>query len=190
MVKHTRRFLALLLVPVVAALLATAAPAAPAQASQYVLPGVKLNASEVALVNYINQARRSAGIRPVTVAPGTTDVARRWASSMMRSRTMKHNPNFASQVGRSGSPRWTKVSENVGYASACDAKQLFNAYMKSPGHRANILDRKMRFVGIGSVDRTDRAWPCGILYNTMNFVDSYSSSYGKSRVGAWNLINY
>jgi uncharacterized protein YkwD len=191
MVKSTRRFLALLLLPVVAALLATLIPAAPAQAATpNVLPGVSLNASELYLVNLINQTRRKAGLAPVRVAPGTTDVARRWARTMASSRSMRHNPSFAAQIGRSGSARWTKVSENVGYASACDGRQLFNAYMNSPGHRANIMDRKARFIGIGSVDRTDRAWSCGILYNTMNFVDSYSTNYGRSRVAAWNLINY
>ena len=190
MVKLTRRFLALLLAPVVGALLATLAPAAPAQASPlYAINGVHLNAHEAGLANYINRARRGAGLAPVRVVPGTTDVARRWAAAMARARTMKHNPGFAAQVGRSGSPRWTKVSENVGYASACNVKQLFDAYMKSPGHRANIMDRKMRFVGIGSVDRADRKWPCGIVYNTMNFADSYSTAYGRNRVGAWRLLN-
>jgi uncharacterized protein YkwD len=192
MVTLTRRFLALLLVPVVAALLATLAPAAPAHAaSTYSINGVKLNASEAGLVNYINAARKKAGLRPLWVAPGTTDVARRWARSMAGARVMKHNPNFAAQVAKSGSPKWTKISENVGYASACNVKQLFDAYMKSPGHRANIMDRKMRVIGIGSVDRTDRQWGCGILYNTMNFVDSYDSKlYGRNRVAPWNLINY
>jgi uncharacterized protein YkwD len=191
MVKITRRFLALLLVPVVVALVATLAPAAPAHAaSTYAVNGVTLNASEAGLVNYINKARRKAGLAPVRVAAGTTDVARRWARSMANARVMKHNPNFASQIAKSGSPRWTKASENVGYASACSAKQLFDAYMHSPGHRKNIMDRKVRYIGIGSVDRADRKWPCGILYNTMNFVDSYSTSYGRNRVGAWNLINY
>jgi uncharacterized protein YkwD len=190
MVKLTRRFLALLLAPVVGALLATLAPAAPAQASPlYTINGVYLNAHEAGLANYINRARRGAGLPPVRVVPGTTDVARRWAAAMARARTMRHNPSFAAQVGRSGSPRWTKVSENVGYASACNVKQLFDAYMKSPGHRANIMDRKMRFVGIGSVDRKDARWPCGIVYNTMNFVDSYSTAYGRNRVGAWRLLN-
>ena len=191
MLKLTRRFLALLLVPVVAVLVGTLATATPAQAaSTYSVNGVTLNASEAGLVGYINKARTRAGLAPVRVAAGTTDVARRWARSMAGARSMKHNPNFASQVAKAGSPRWTKVSENVGYASACSAKQLFDAYMRSPGHRKNIMDRKMRFIGIGSVDRSDRAWPCGVLYNTMNFVDSYSSSYGKPRVAAWNLINY
>jgi uncharacterized protein YkwD len=186
MVHVTRRFLTLFLIPLVAALAATLAPAAPAQAMS-VVNGVRLNASEAALLSYINNARRAAKLSPVTITPGTTDVARRWSKSMSAARTMKHNPNFAKQVAAAGSPRWTRITENVGYASANNAKQLFDAYMASPGHRANILDRKVRYVGIGSVDRPDPAWPKWILYNTMNFTDYYSSSYGASKVAPYKL---
>jgi uncharacterized protein YkwD len=187
MVPRTRRFAPLLLVPLLAAAVGGLVPGA-AQAKPASVNGTRLNASEAALVGYINQARRKAGLAPVTVTPGTTDVARRWALRMATSKTLGHNPNFAAEVGRSGSPNWTKVSENVGYASACDPKQLFDAYMNSPGHRANILDRKVRYIGMGSVDRTDPKWSCGIVWNAMNFVDSYrGSSYGAGRVPAWGV---
>jgi uncharacterized protein YkwD len=188
MVPATRRFVPLLLLPLLAALMAGAVPSGAAQANPVSVNGTRLNAHEAALVRYINQARRNAGLSAVTVAPGTTDVARRWALKMATSKTLGHNPNFAAEVGRSGSPNWTKVSENVGYASACDAEQLFDAYMNSPGHRKNILDPKVRYIGMGSVDRTDPQWSCGIVWNAMNFVDSYrGSSYGAGRVPAWGV---
>jgi uncharacterized protein YkwD len=101
---------------------------------------------------------------------------------MSSSRTLKHNPSFASQVAKAGSPRWGRITENVGYGSACDLKQLYRAYLSSPGHKANILDRKVRYIGIGTVKRSASGWHCGQVWNTMNFVDSYSSSYGRSRV--------
>ena len=188
MAKLTRRLLTMLLVPVSGVLIATALPAVPVQAA--VINGVTLNASEATIVRLVNNARKNAGVAPVRVTAGTTDVARRWARHMAANRVLKHNPSFASQVAKSGSPRWGRITENVGYGSACNLNQLFQAYMKSPGHKKNILDSKVRYIGIGSVDRTTAGWPCGQVWNTMNFVDSYSSSYGKPRVAAWNLINY
>jgi uncharacterized protein YkwD len=188
MVPAPRRLLPLLLVPLLAATLGALTLSGPAQAKPASVNGTRLNASEAALVRYINQARREAGLATVIVAPGTTDVARRWALELATSKRLRHNPNFAAQIGRAGSPNWTKVSENVGYASACDAKQLFDAYMNSAGHRANILDPRARYIGIGSVDRTDPKWSCGIVWNAMNFVDSYrGSSYGPGRVPAWGV---
>jgi uncharacterized protein YkwD len=188
MIRTARRLLPLLIASVLATMVTTLAPAAPAHA--VVVNGVSLNASEAGLVRYINAARKKAGIAPVKVTPGTTDVARRWARYMAAKKVLKHNPNFASQLRKAGSTRWTRVTENVGYASACNIKQLFDAYMKSPGHRKNILDRNVRVIGIGSVDTTARAWPCGVLYNTMNFANHYNTSYGKSRVAADKLTNY
>jgi uncharacterized protein YkwD len=187
MIRFTRQILAVLAASVLATLIATALPAAPANAA--VVNGVSLNAHEAGLVKYINAARKKAGVRGVAVAPGTTDVARRWARYMAAKKVLKHNPNFGGQVGKAGSPRWTRVTENVGYASACNTKQLFDAYMKSPGHRKNILDPKVRVIGIGSVDTTARGWPCGVIYNTMNFTNQYSKSYGRSRVPADKLAN-
>jgi hypothetical protein len=50
--------------------------------------------------------------------------------------------------------------------------------MHSAPHRANILDRSARYVGVGTVERGDLA------YNTLDFVDAYSRSYGSTRVPA------
>ena len=52
---------------------------------------------------------------------------------------------------------------------------LFRAYMHSPKHRANILDGHYRFVGIHTERRHGQRW------NTLDFVDSYSGTYGATR---------
>jgi uncharacterized protein YkwD len=186
MVQISRRSLILSIVPVVAVLAATLAPAA-AYAKATVVQGTRLNSSEATLLAYINKARSNARIPALRITPGTTDVARRWSLHMAQTKTLKHNPDFGGDVGRAGSPNWRKSSENVGYASACDPKQLFDAYMNSAGHRKNIMNPNAKYIGIGSVDRPDPKWSCGILWNTMNFVDSYTTRYGPSRVPAWGL---
>jgi uncharacterized protein YkwD len=186
MVQITRRSLTLSIVPVIAVLVATLAPT-PAYAKATVVQGTRLNSSEAALLAYVNKARSDAGIAALRVTPGTTDVARRWSLRMAQTKKLEHNPDFGGDVGRAGSPNWSKASENVGYASACDPKQLFDAYMNSAGHRKNIMNPAAKFIGIGSVDRPDPKWSCGILWNTMNFVDSYTTKYGASRAPAWGL---
>jgi uncharacterized protein YkwD len=187
MVPFLRRILPMTTVPVLVALAVAVAPA-PAQAKATVVNGTRLNSSEAALLGYLNKARRAEGLAALRVTPGTTDVARRWSLELARSKNLRHNPRFGPQVGAAGSPRWSVASENVGYASACDPKQLFDAYMNSAGHRKNILDPRMRYIGIGSVDRSDPKWSCGVVWNTMNFVDSYTSSeYGTTRVPAWGI---
>jgi len=172
---------------VLGALLVGLAPPAPAAAAATYVSGVRLNGHEAALVSYVNAARRASGLVPLTVATGTTDVSRRWSYVLAYRQELSHNPAMVSQVSAAGGKGWGQMAENVGYASACDPKQLFDAYMGSPGHRANILDPEMRFLGIGTVQRARSGWSCGVAWNTMNFVDRYSALYGPTREPAHGM---
>ena len=136
--------------------------------------GVRLNAVEARLVSLINKARTSRGLRALVVAPGTTDLARDWSMNQARKNSLYHTPNLVAGVTGHGSRDWRRVSENVGRGWGADS--LFNAYMNSPGHRANILDGDMRYLGMGWVERPD-----GSGYNTQVFVDQYSTAYGRNR---------
>lgn len=147
---------------------------APAVAFSTAPSGVRLNFVEARLSALINSARTSRGLRALVVAPGTTDLARDWALTQASRNVLGHNPNLVAGVQSHGSYDWHAVAENVG--RGWDADGLFDAYMNSPGHRANILDPDMRYLGIGWVERPD-----GSGYNTQVFVDSYSTSYGRTR---------
>ena len=158
--------------------LSAAGVVAPAPAAAFSsMNGVRLNSVEARLATLINQARTSRGIPALTVATGTTDLARKWAMTQAVKNLLHHNPNLVAGVQAHGSADWRRVAENVGRGWNPDS--LFNAYMNSPGHRANILDRDTRYLGIGWVERPD-----GSGYNTQVFVDRYSSAYGRTRVPA------
>lgn len=164
------------------AALTVVAPAHPAAAAfSWNGTAGRVNGYESALLGYVNGARSSAGRAPLTLVPGTTDVARRWSATMAGSSSLAHNPNMVANIAAAGSAGWTAMAENVGYGSACNPRQLFDAYMASANHRANILDPAMRYVGMGVYMRPASGWPCGQAWNTMDFVNSYSSSYGASR---------
>jgi uncharacterized protein YkwD len=139
---------------------------------------VRLNSYEAALLADINQARQAHGLASLAIAAGTTDVARRWTWHLADQRRLEHNPNVASDIAASGSADWGTIEENVGYGPASAPDTLFEAYMHSPVHRANILGAAVRYVGIGIVQRGPFAW------NTIDFVDVYSDAYGQTRVPA------
>ena len=92
--------------------------AAPAAASAAQVDSVRLNGFEADLVADINSARRNAGLRPLVVVPGATDVARRWSWQMAGDTHLWHNPSIVSDIEHAGSSLWTMVSENVGYGDA------------------------------------------------------------------------
>lgn len=161
--------------------LAILIPAQPATATFSTGSGGRVNGHEAALLSYVNSARATYGIPALVVAAGANDVARTWAVRMAGTSVLAHNPALTSQVARSGSPNWHALAENVGYASACSPRQLFDAYWASAAHRNNILNRNMRYVGIGTFERATTGWSCGKAWNTMVFVDSYTSAYGAAR---------
>ena len=143
--------------------------------------GVRLNAVEARLVTLVNNARSANGVPALIVATGTTDVARRWSAYQASRSAMQHNPNLARDVAAAGSSSWTALAENVG--AGRDADAVFSTYMNSSTHRANILSRSFRYLGIGWAERPD-----GTGYNTQVFVDAYSSSYGRTREPAYGGV--
>jgi uncharacterized protein YkwD len=99
----------------------------------------------------LNHARTSRGIPALHVRAGLVKVARAQAARMASRNLLFHNPNLTTDV-----KNWRYVGENVGYGPG--AKSIHYAFMHSPPHRANILDRDYTQVGIGSVTKNGRVW--------------------------------
>ena len=106
---------------------------------------------EAAFVAKINAARKARGLRPLVVRTDLVAVARRQAGRMASQRRLHHNPRLANEVR---GYRW--VGENVGVGP--NVTSLHAAFMASPGHKANILDRGYSQVGIGIVVRGNTIW--------------------------------
>ncbi len=68
--------------------------------------------------------------------------AQAWAERLARENTLYHS-NLADGIYS----RWCALGENVGYGGSIAIVE--NAYMNSPGHRANILNGSYRWVGTG-----------------------------------------
>src|SRR4051794_3113854 len=163
-------------------LVAPAALTTPAAASagHHVL-SVRLNGFEAKILADINHARRSAGLRGLVAVAGATDVARRWSWRQADSQVLSHNPSIVSDISRAGSSAWTEISENVGEGPSDSPNALFQAYMDSPEHRANIMDPAARYIGVGTVERD------GIAWNTLDFTNAYTNGYGLTRIPAAGL---
>jgi uncharacterized protein YkwD len=152
-----------------------------AEAAATSLNAVRLNGYEATLVIDINRTRAAHGLRSLVVVAGASDVARRWSWHLAGAQALSHNPSLVSNLEHAGSSAWTMIAENVGTSSAANPGALFTAYMNSAPHRANILDPDARYVGVGVVQRGSAAW------NTLDFTNAYSSTYGLTRVPAGGM---
>lgn len=130
----------------------------------------ELTPHEQRLVQLINQSRAQNGLGQLAVAAGATDVARNWSAYMARSGDFRHNPNYVGELRAYGQSNATRFAENVAYGYPT-ADAMFTAYMNSAGHRANILNPSVRYIGMGSIRNGS-----GTIYNTMNFVDNEDGS--------------
>ena len=106
----------------------------------------------------INAERRARGMRPLRGNAALARAALRHSRDMVRrkyfSHTSRSGRTFVDRIRVTGylrrARRWT-VGENLAWGSSYRATpaQIVRAWMRSPGHRANILNRRFREAGLG-----------------------------------------
>ncbi len=101
----------------------------------------------------INTARGLAGVGRLQLDKQLSRVARKHTWEMNKSNTLSHTPSgkLAWRV-----TRWNHLGENVGAGQSVTS--LHQAFMNSPSHRSNILDRDYRHVGIGVYEDDNYMW--------------------------------
>ena len=110
----------------------------------FLAPGAKADGSTTnRFVADTNAARATAGLPLYTYAVDLAAVAQGQADRMASRSDVYHNPNLGSEV-----PNWNEAGENVGAGANPD--QIHDAFMASPGHRANILSDSYTEFGIGT----------------------------------------
>jgi uncharacterized protein YkwD len=156
-----RLAVAALLAPAAAAgaatMIASPAAAAPAKASEQTL--------QTEVNRLVNVQRAKGGCPALKVNAALTTAARRHSAWMAQTGTFSHvGKGGSSFVTRSKAAGYAKPSaENIawGYRTAAT---VVEGWMKSPGHRTNILNCKSKSVGVGVVYAAS-----GTPYYTQNF---------------------
>ncbi|WP_250034304.1 CAP domain-containing protein [Paractinoplanes maris] len=153
----TKRLALIAMIP--ATLLVVVAFASSAQAA--VTGSAKLQ-SDIAVLT--NKQRAAHGCKAVVVSPALTRAAVGHSAYQARTKTMSHTGSAGSTfITRSKAAGYSRpLSENVAYGFS-SASAVVGAWMKSPGHRANILNCKAIAVGVGV------AYAGGTPYFTQDF---------------------
>lgn len=108
----------------------------------------------------VNVERTERGLRPLKLNRRLSRAAARHAGDMVRRDYFSHNSltgaSFVDRIRRAGylrGPRGWMVGENLAWGAGdrSPPAAIVRAWMHSPGHRANILQRRFREVGIGLV---------------------------------------
>ena len=113
--------------------------------------GSDANGAEAQVLALVNQERSSAGCSPVTANAELTRAADNYSDVMARSGVMSHTgPDGSTMTSRveAAGYKWSTLGENIARGQA-DAAAVMNAWMNSPGHRANILNCSFKELGVG-----------------------------------------
>ncbi|MEU4608537.1 CAP domain-containing protein [Kribbella sp. NPDC023972] len=123
----------------------------PSETTEPPAGGGGTNAQEREVLNYTNQIREHQGCGPLRLDSALVEAAGRHASDMVRRHYMDHtNPDGQDPGDRMAAAgyRGSGWGENIaaGYESA---QEVVAAWMKSEGHRKNILNCRFTSIGIG-----------------------------------------
>jgi uncharacterized protein YkwD len=113
-------------------------------------PASAVTTREAAMLAKINNARSAHGLRPLALSGDLSTIARSHSRQMASSATLFHTASFSSICC------WSAIAENVGTGDS--VRTVHRAFLRSSAHRSNILDTRMRQVGVGIVVVGDRIW--------------------------------
>jgi uncharacterized protein YkwD len=115
--------------------------------------------SERRMVSLINKARAHANRWDLKYSEGLSRIARAHSAQMARSESIYHTTNLGHVLRNL---RWSLAGENVGMGATIDS--LHEAFMLSPGHRRNNLEKRFHRFGVGVI------WKNGVAYITVEFM--------------------
>lgn len=113
---------------------------------------VDLGPIEKKIFDLTNAARKKEGLAPLKYNMVLAKPAQSHSENQAKQRKMTHEldgKNVGDRVKAAGY-QYGMVGENVAYGSGpIPAEQIFEGWMNSPGHRANILRKEYTEIGLG-----------------------------------------
>lgn len=132
----------------------------------------RLSKLEAFMIELVNADRQQQGLNPLQSDARLADVARAHSAEMRDKNYFEHESPTPSlfrpidryQIGYGGTPHI--IAENIyrvyggrSYLTQADTRAAQTAFIHSPGHRANILNRDVNRIGIGfSTNSTGDLW--------------------------------
>lgn len=134
-----------------------ASPVESASAAHAAAPAKKKKARKMErrILKLVNRERKAHELSKLKPKKCVTTFARKWSTTMDRRDIFRHS-NLRKLF--TACPQATRVGENIAMGHR-SPKQVVKAWMKSPGHRANILRSEWKFSGLGvRWDKSRKVW--------------------------------
>ncbi len=136
-------------------------------------PQKNILAIEKKLFELVNKEREKQGLASLRLSPELTVVARKHSQDMAS--YLNKEPSHFSSTGKDYTDRlleagfyFRKNGENVAFSESYAAEVTHEGFMKSPGHRENILDPEFDELGVGVIFEENEGY-----YITEDFLLSF-----------------
>lgn len=113
--------------------------------------GGSSNGAEAQVLALVNEERAAAGCSPLTLNPRLVKAADDYSDVMANAGVMSHTgPDGSTMTSRveAAGYTWSTLGENIAQGQQ-DAASVMDAWMHSPGHKANILNCSFKEIGVG-----------------------------------------
>jgi uncharacterized protein YkwD len=119
----------------------------------------RVSSAESALLGSINRARARHGAPALRVSPALQRAAEAHSQAMLRTGNFTHG-NWYQRLRRHGA-RGRTLGETIGWGvgSAGSPGAIVQMWLASPPHRATLLDRGFRYVGVGVAAGSFQGYP-------------------------------
>lgn len=114
------------------------------------------------LLAKMNAARKAHGLGPLTLSKVLAKPARNHSVYLARTGKLDHDgadgKPFYVRLYKAGFSKRKAVGENLGMSSGCEtdlAQTMVDMWLDSPGHRANLLSKRFKVVGLAIVAASD-----------------------------------
>ena len=129
-----------------------------------------LAAYETEVIRLTNLERTKRGLPALTTNWQLSRVARYKSQDMINKNYFSHNSptyGYPFTMMQSFGLKFSAGGENIAYGQRTP-QEVVNAWMNSPGHRANILSTAYTQIGVGAAKKSN-----GTLYWTQQFIHPY-----------------
>jgi uncharacterized protein YkwD len=118
-----------------------------------------LNPQQESVRTAMTHDRHAHGLRQLPVQMDAQRKAQAWAERLANDGYLHH-----SSLPQGINVRWCSLGENVGMGASVNS--IEQAYMASPGHRANILATRWNGVGVGYAKRGNTIYTVHVFIKT------------------------
>jgi uncharacterized protein YkwD len=112
---------------------------------------VELSAEEQAILDLTNKARAAEKLPPLSVNPRLMQAARKHSRNMAKQDKLEHELDEKTVGDRADAEGYdyAEVGENIAAANGAKPETIVENWLKSKGHRENLLGTKFTDIGLG-----------------------------------------